>query len=743
VNLWAQLERGSAASPPPERTLHHAARGGLAVALAVITYLLFPAAPAAEFPLLEVGTVATQDVIAPFAFSVPKPADDLAREREAAAGAVLPVLTYTPAVADSARAALRAFGASVERITDVTAPGPDRNPLDRAARIVAVAATQGVRLDPDEAAYLVAAGRIRSMVAAIDTAFARWVSRGVASNATVNDLAGEVTIRGAESDREVKVDSVLTFARLVPLALGLRPDPGTPVADTLYLKLLGAFFRPTIELDRAATERRREQARGTVDPSRFVVRAGEKIVGAHEVVGREEYDKMRTARAELEGRRGTERQFSRVAGAVLFNLLVIALFGVTLLLFRPQLYASLRALLVIAATFTMVLIAAAVVSRAETLRPELIPVALAAVALSVLFDARISMVAAMIIAVLLGGQGVYRGTNTLFVVLIAGSAAAISGRVIRRRTDVVYPVATITLGYALVALAMGLTLGWSVETIARSAGWGALNAVVSLALALVILPAAEELTGIDTYPKLLEWSDLNRPLMRRLSLEAPGTYNHTVVLPTWPKRRATRSARTGSSRVWAPTTTTSEAQQAAVLRGEPGRGATRTTSSSLARRPPSSATTCGRASSSPRSTGCRRACGRSSPSTTAPGRSATSSSARRSATGRPRTRRIRLPRPRATDRGDRVCMLADGVEAATRVLNDPTPQKIRDVIEHIVRQRMDQGQLRDAPLTLQQLEVVKEQFARLLIGQYHNRIDYPTSSGGVTAEFAAVPGASA
>ncbi len=72
------------------------------------------------------------------------------------------------------------------------------------------------------------------------------------------------------------------------------------------------------------------------------------------------------------------------------------------------------------------------------------------------------------------------------------------------------------------------------------------------------------------------------------------------------------------------------------------------------------------------------------------------------------------------------------------MLQDPTPQKVRDVIDHIVRMRMEQGQLRDAPLTLKQLDVVKEQFARVLIGMYHNRIDYPASSGGVTAEFASV-----
>jgi putative nucleotidyltransferase with HDIG domain len=49
-------------------------------------------------------------------------------------------------------------------------------------------------------------------------------------------------------------------------------------------------------------------------------------------------------------------------------------------------------------------------------------------------------------------------------------------------------------------------------------------------LALLLLPMAESFTGIETDLTLLEWSDLNRPLMQRLSLEAPGTYAHTIAI---------------------------------------------------------------------------------------------------------------------------------------------------------------------------------------------------------------------
>jgi membrane-associated HD superfamily phosphohydrolase len=80
-------------------------------------------------------------------------------------------------------------------------------------------------------------------------------------------------------------------------------------------------------------------------------------------------------------------------------------------------------------------------------------------------------------------------------------------------------------------------------------------------------------------------------------------------------------------------------------------------------------------------------------------------------------------------------MLADGIEAATRVLNDPTPDKIRGVVEHIVKQRIEQGQLRDAPLTLRKIEIIKAEFARVLVGMYHNRIEYPATAGGVTSGF--------
>jgi membrane-associated HD superfamily phosphohydrolase len=89
------------------------------------------------------------------------------------------------------------------------------------------------------------------------------------------------------------------------------------------------------------------------------------------------------------------------------------------------------------------------------------------------------------------------------------------------------------------------------------------------------------------------------------------------------------------------------------------------------------------------------------------------------------------PKPHSIETA--ITMLADSVEAALRVLEDLTPQKIAEVINHIARTKLNAGQLDEAPMTLQQIDQVKQEFMRIITGMYHARIDYPESSGCITA----------
>src|ERR1700674_724109 len=219
-------------------------------------------------------------------------------------------------------------------------------------------------------------------------------------------------------------------------------------------------------------------------------------------------------------------------GHTLVNFLVLAVFGVMLALYRPKLYASVRAVALFALAFATILGVAAAAGHSNSVilvRAELLPVAMAAVLFSVLFDARISMVAATVMAVLIGLQAPYAGTPALFLTLISGTAAAFSVRVIRRRDQAYRSILVTAAASALAELAVGLASSDGITgSVWRGVVWGGINSVVSVALALMLLPPLEEFTGVDTYLKLLEWSDLNRPLMQRLSVEAPGTFAHTM-----------------------------------------------------------------------------------------------------------------------------------------------------------------------------------------------------------------------
>ncbi|NLB53582.1 MAG: HDIG domain-containing protein [Syntrophomonadaceae bacterium] len=72
-----------------------------------------------------------------------------------------------------------------------------------------------------------------------------------------------------------------------------------------------------------------------------------------------------------------------------------------------------------------------------------------------------------------------------------------------------------------------------------------------------------------------------------------------------------------------------------------------------------------------------------------------------------------------------LVMLADSVEAAVRSLSNPTPEKIKQMVKAIVKDKLEDGQLDHSPLTLKDLEIVTNSFCKILEGVYHKRIEYP------------------
>jgi putative nucleotidyltransferase with HDIG domain len=83
------------------------------------------------------------------------------------------------------------------------------------------------------------------------------------------------------------------------------------------------------------------------------------------------------------------------------------------------------------------------------------------------------------------------------------------------------------------------------------------------------------------------------------------------------------------------------------------------------------------------------------------------------------------PKPQTKEAG--IVMLADGIEASVRALDEPTPPRIEDQIDSIIKARFNDGQLDECDLTFNDLTKIKEAFLRSLIGIHHARIKYPSA----------------
>jgi membrane-associated HD superfamily phosphohydrolase len=79
-------------------------------------------------------------------------------------------------------------------------------------------------------------------------------------------------------------------------------------------------------------------------------------------------------------------------------------------------------------------------------------------------------------------------------------------------------------------------------------------------------------------------------------------------------------------------------------------------------------------------------------------------------------------------------MLADSVEAVTRTLDDPKPGRVQSAIEKVVADKFLSGQLEECNLTLRDLHKIQEAFLTILIGVFHQRIDYPSAADAMDSD---------
>lgn len=707
------------------KLLHHGARLLLLLATALVVYAFFPAPRVPDAVVLERGVVAPRDIIAEFTFQIPKAEDELLRERAQAASGVPPVLDYAPTAADEMLRSVRALFAGMDSVLAEAEPEQRREQLR--------AYLWRERLSPSAGALglLLEAQQRRAIRTSIELAVQQLYPRGVVALMPAQEAASTYLVRGVDGvERLVPRDSLITRDRFFTLAAGRLPENVTPEAVELQRLVLIRFFQPSLLYNEAATEAARARARDAVDPIRATVLQGEKIVGAREQIGEREEERLRAYRAAMVAR-GMDGEgvhtTGPAVGAVLYNLLVLAILGVLLYLFRRPLYHDFRKVLLLALLVVAVAGAAALIAR-FALPVELIPVTFAALIVGALWDGRLGLVMALVLALLLGGQTPFLGVTAPFSVALGGAAAAFSVGVAHRRSKTWLFVSIISLAYAAAALTMGLLRSRELAEVLGSMGWGAVNAVVASLLALGFLPLLEGLTRITTEQTLLELSDLNRKLLKRLSFEASGTYHHTINVANLAEAACHAIGANGLlARVGAYYHDIGKLVKPQYFIENQPKG--RNPHDKL--KPATSAAII----RSHVTEGLRMADEERLPDVVKDfiaqhhGTQQISFFLDKARELDPDAQinpaEYAYPGPKPQTRETAVVMLADSVESAARVLQDPSAARLRELVERIVAGKIAAGQLDEAPLTLRDIQVVKEQLVNVLGGMYHQRIDYP------------------
>src|SRR5689334_18124567 len=155
--------------PTRDQVRYHAARWLWVPALALVAHVAFPSSSADVAPLLEPGAQADQEIVAPFNFVVNKSEDELQREAEELAATAKPIYEFRQHAYDSSASTMAAFFSAVDAASD---EGPQA--------IMRTAASYGIPVTPQEAAYLSKGGKRRAFQQAIQKLFDRTLAQGVA-----------------------------------------------------------------------------------------------------------------------------------------------------------------------------------------------------------------------------------------------------------------------------------------------------------------------------------------------------------------------------------------------------------------------------------------------------------------------------------------------------------------------------------------------------------------------------------
>ncbi len=490
-------------------------------------------------------------------------------------------------------------------------------------------------------------------------------------------------------------------------------------------KIVEPLIRPNMIYNPAATAEKQEAAREEVEP--VIIPSGARIISEGEIVTNDHINRLES----LGLIRGGHTDYSRFIGLFLLLLVIFFTVGLYLFIFYKDVYNNPSLLVLLGLVVVITLIFTLAVNYFSH---YLIPVSAAVILITVLFGHRLAILLNIVIAIMVG---LITGGDFGIIImsLISGLVAILTVSRLSRRADLVKAGLYVSaVNVAIIVTVFLLQSNIRLEyTFLREFGFslfaGMGNGFFSAVVAIGLLPFLESGFGLTTSVTLLELSNPNQPLLRKLMMKAPGTYHHSIIVGNLAEAAAEEvEADPLLARVAALYHDIGKISRPYFFSENQFTG-----ENPHQKLSPSLSTLI---VSAHVKDGAQMARHENLPVIIQDiikqhhGTSMISYFYQQALENdrhdiMEENFRYEGPLPQTKEVG--IIMLADIVEAGVRSLSKPTSDRVAAMVRKMIKDKLNDGQLDECDLTMRDIDKICEKFIYIISGIYHNRIEYPES----------------
>jgi len=512
--------------------------------------------------------------------------------------------------------------------------------------------------------------------------------------------------------------------------------------QSAFYEALHAFVEPNVFYLDKETDSRRKLMAEQVNPSKGVVVKGMEIVSPGSIVTQDAVEKLQALQQTLQQEDGKRSKLTSGFGQALFVLALTILFCLYLLSQSTKDFGKISHFWAIICVHLLQIVAffgndllIQHLQRQNSFLPEgtdfiwLQPFILAPVLCTVLFHFRVGLVSAIFTSVHLGMQASYDLTVTISAFFICWATILFLHQ-IRYRYHFIL---SIILGVVVTTISLTVTL-----LLRNRLGWtdfwpegllGTINVLTTVSIcSLLLIHIFEKGFSVTTNLTLMELSDFNHPALKQLSERAPGSFHHSIMVGNLAEKAATRvGANPLLTRVISLYHDIGKSERPAFFTENQKKGEN---PHDLLDPQMSAAIIRDHVVQ-----GLRLAKEFKIPDLIAAGipehhgDNVIHYFYQKAKDKNPgleiSAEAFSYPGPRPRSKETALVMLADGIEATSRSMEDPDAAHLAKLVQDVIQTRLQQDQLRESGLSIHDLEEIEIGFLQSLEGMYHTRIQYP------------------